>query len=53
MGIYFLLGLLYVLFNVYVRKLNTDSSGLVILWFFAWPLFLFLFAITTIGEKLK
>ncbi len=36
---YLAIGLIYVLINIFVRKIDQDDPMLVILWWFAWPLF--------------
>lgn len=51
MFLYLIIGILYVLFNYYVLKIDNESTGLVMAWIFAWPLFLSLRIITTIMEK--
>lgn len=39
--IYFLIGLAYVLVNVFVRKMEPDDPLLVLVWWFLWPICLF------------
>lgn len=36
--IWLIVGLLYVLINVFLRKLETDDPMLVLVWLFLWPL---------------
>ena len=47
--IYYIGGILYVLFNGLIRKVETDGNPMVPLsWFLAWPIFL----ITLIGRSI-
>ena len=49
---YFLIGVLYTLINLFIRKLNIeDDWGLMFMWILAWPLFFILLLISKISNK--
>ena len=52
MIIYFLIGILYTLVNLFIRKLDIENDwGLVFIWILAWPLFFVLLLISKIPSK--
>ena len=53
MGIYFLIGIVFILINGLIRKIDTDGDWTIVffVWFLLWPLSL-LSIIFTISEEL-
>lgn len=54
MGYYFLVGLLYTLINVLIRKIDADGDPLLVfVWVFVWPFCLVLLLSAFLQDKLK
>lgn len=50
-GIYFLIGIIYTLINVLIRKIHSDDPMLVLIWISMWPIALIVLFIHYLEKK--
>lgn len=52
MGIYLIIGLIYTLINIFIRKLDVDNDWMIVLvWWFMWPICFIAIIINYLNKK--